>query len=140
MTLGALIVLLVGLVMAVSLWLGTRPGTPEILAPALRVAAAVVTLGVGAGMAPAAWRDSGAFALALVGVPAVAALAVLGLTVARRPATAVTWAAAAVILAWGLLTALGLGVAFLGPALLMTLAAGASTHPRHTPPVAPLHP
>ena len=130
--------LLVGVLAALALAVVSRVSgvTPVALRVAfvLRITAVVATTVVAAVVAWSAWRaDTGVFTLALVGVPMAAALLVLGSTLARRPSGVVTWAAAVVLLGWGLLTGLGAGILFLGPAVLMVAAAAAST-PGRVPP------
>ena len=75
---------------------------------------------------PEAWRDSQQFALVLVGIPLVCCLAALAADVGERAIRATTWTCAIIMLMWGLLTALGTGFYFLGPALIMLAAAIAS--------------
>ena len=104
------------------------------VALALRLLAVVATTVVAGVVAWWAWQeDTGVFTLVLVGVPMAAALLVLGSTLARRPSGAVTWVAAVVLLGWALLTALGAGFLFLGPAVLMVAAAVVSTRGRVQP-------
>lgn len=105
---------------------GARGGSR--VAFALRMVAVVATTVTAGRVAWWAWQDgTGAFTLALVGVPMAAAVLVLAFTLARRPSRVVTWGAAVVMLAWSLLTGLGAGLFFLGPAVLMVVAAVAST-------------
>lgn len=103
---------------------GERRGTT---ASALRWLAGAVTVGLAISFFPTAWDDSGAFAFVLVGVPVLAAALALSAVPAGR-ATALTWIAAVVMLGWSLITALGLGIYFLVPSLLLFLAAAMSTH------------
>ena len=135
MTLAGVVVALVVVAVVAALLVVLRVPSPDRpawvvgarAARALRLLAVAVTVAVGAALVAPAWRDSGAFALVLVGVPVAAAVVVLGAELAARSATAATWVAAAVMLVWSLLTGLGLGLHFLGPSVLMALAAVVST-------------
>ena len=112
---------------------GRRPDSRNRVAPALRFVAVAVTAGVAVALFVPAWRDSGSFAFALVGVPVASAGLVLGIGLAGRPTALAAWIAAAVMLAWSLVTSLGLGAYFLGPSVLMMVAAVASTPGRRAP-------
>jgi hypothetical protein len=100
------------------------------VAPALRVAAAAVTVLVAALAAAPAWRDGGAFAVLLVGVPLLCAGAALAAGRGRRGAVPVMGTAAVIMLVWSLLTGLGVGGWFLAPSALLLAAAVASTRRR----------
>ena len=101
---------------------------------ALRLSAVAATVLVAAVVACSALQqDTGAFVLALVGVPLAAALLVLGSSLTRRPSGMVTWLAAVVMLGWSLLTGLGAGLFFLFPAAVMLVAAVASNRDHREP-------
>ena len=133
MSLAAVVGVLVVAALVASLGLAARgdrgTGTParRRAAFALRLTAVAVTVVVAVLITPWAWRDSGAFMFALVGIPMTCALMVLGVSLTRRPTRLATWTAAAVMLTWSLLTSLGPGAYFLGPSVLMTAAALASS-------------
>jgi hypothetical protein len=112
---------------AVAVVLAVRGRGPGRGAGALRFAAAIATAAVAAVVASPAWQDSGAFAIALVGVPLLCAAAVLAAPPGGRSAPVVAWGAAVVMLGWSLLTALGLGGNFLVPSVLMVATAVAAT-------------
>lgn len=124
-------VLVVALLASLAPALSRRPDAAPVgghFAFALRLFAVVTTVLVAAVVAwLALQQETGAFLLVLVGVPLAAALAVLGLSLTRRPSAVVTWVAAGVMLGWSLLTGLGAGLFFLVPAAVMLVAAVAST-------------
>ena len=74
------------------------------------------------------WADSGSFALVLFGAPLACTTLALWVERASRTvlAPAVVAVLAAVPLAWSLVTAGGVGLGFLGPSLLLLLAATVS--------------
>lgn len=126
----ALLVVAVVAALVIAL-VGRGDGGGSRVAAVLRIVAVVATAVTAGVVGWWAWQEgTGAFTLALVGVPLAAALLVLGSTLAGRPSRVVTWVAAVVLLAWGLLAALGPGLFFLGPAALMVVAAVASTGDR----------
>jgi hypothetical protein len=130
LSIAVLVGVLVAGAVAAGLVLRTRP--PGRTAPVLRVVAAASTVLVAALVVGPAWRDSGAFTGLLVGVPLVCAVAALLAGRAVRGG-AVMWTAAVLMLSWSLLTALGVGVWFLGPSALM-LAAAVATRGRRARP------
>ena len=73
------------------------------------------------------WRDSGAVAVLLLGLPAAVCLVAV-LTRRTRYAGAVSWLAAAAVLGWALLLGLGIGPVFLPVAAVLAVAAA-----RHEP-------
>jgi hypothetical protein len=91
--------------------------------------AAFATAAVAAVMlAPAVVRDSGWFATVLLGVPVVLAALPVGLNrITGRCWSGIDWLAAILAMAWAVLLALGIGVAFLPAALLQFAAAATAT-------------
>ncbi len=126
-TVGTGVVVGIAGAVAVAVVLAVRGGGPGRGARALRLAAAVATAAVAAVVASPAWRDSGAFAIVVVGVPLLCAAAALVVPLGGRSGAAAAWGAAVVMLGWSLLTALGLGGYFLVPSALMVAAAVAAT-------------
>lgn len=85
--------------------------------------ATAVAIGTAIAFGPAAWRDSGGFAVVLVGVPVLCCLVALVADLAdRRRAISTTFAAAGLLI-WSLITVVGLGLLFLPAALLLAAAA-----------------
>lgn len=122
MALGLLIVL------AAIMWRFGRQGNgPGPVARVLRWMTFAVTVGMAIAVFPAAWDDTGTFAVVLVGVPVLAVASAVVAHLTGRAVIVVSWVAAAVMLAWSLITALGLGFYFVAPSLLMTLVAAMST-------------
>jgi hypothetical protein len=107
--------------------LAARGRGPGRGARTLRWAAALATAAVATVVAWPAWQDSGAYAIALVGVPVLCAGAALGTPTGGRRGAAVAWCAAVVLLGWSLVHGLGLGGYFLGPSALGLAAAAAAT-------------
>ena len=94
----------------------------------LRWAALAAAAVVAAVLAPAAARDSGWFAVVLLGVPvALAAIQVGSELVTGHPMAAVDWLTGILALGWALLLALGVGLAFVPAALLQLAAAATAT-------------
>jgi hypothetical protein len=75
-------------------------------------------------LAPAVARDSGSFATVLLGVPVVLAALPIGMEriAGRAWGGGIDWLAAILAMAWAVLLALGIGLAFI-PAALLQLAA-----------------
>jgi hypothetical protein len=122
------VVLVTTLVACLGIGIAARSRRPSSRGPrVLRRVAAAATLLVAALAAGPAWRDSGTFALVLVGIPVLCAAAVLAADRTGRRTAAVTGVAAVVLGAWALVTALGLGGWFLAPAAVMVAAAVASS-------------
>ena len=94
-------------------------------AQALIAVALVGVLGATVWFGRFAWEDSGAFALALFGLPLLCAAGALWAerAVASRSASASVAALGLVSLVWSLLTGLGIGGVFLLPSLLLLVAA-----------------
>ncbi len=88
----------------------------------LRWSALGVAVLVAAWLAAEVWRDAGAFAFLLLGLPVVVCLVVV-LTSRTRYARAVAWAGAAVVLGWSLVLGLGVGLFFLPVAFVLAAAA-----------------
>ncbi len=107
--------------------LAVRGRGPGRGARVLRAAAAIATAAVAAVVAAPAWDDSGAYAIAVVGVPVLCAGAALGAPVGGRRGAVAAWCAAVVMLGWSLVHGLGLGGYFLGPSALLVAAAVAAT-------------
>jgi hypothetical protein len=81
-------------------------------------------------LAPVVARDSRWFATVLLGVPVVLAALPVGLArITGRAWSGIDWLAAILAMAWAVLLALGIGVAFL-PAALLQLAAAATASGR----------
>ncbi|MGK5742900.1 hypothetical protein [Micromonospora sp. URMC 103] len=78
-----------------------------------------VTLGIVVALLPFTVEDSGAAATYLLGVPVVAAAGALVADFAGRAVGITTVVAALAMLVWGLLLALGIGLWFVPPALLL---------------------
>ncbi|RKN20876.1 hypothetical protein D7147_08630 [Micromonospora musae] len=122
-TLGAL-----AAVLAVALLLLIRrPAAAQRLA---RLAALAITVLVAAALTPWTVQDSGPAASFLLGVPVLAATVPVLAERSGRRAEIADLVAAVVIGSWGLLLALGIGVAFLPVVLLYLLSATWSTAPR----------
>ncbi len=80
---------------------------------------------------PAAWRDSGAVALILLGAPVTLVLAA---AVAPWYQRTITWVASLAAVGWGLLLFLGAGFPLLvAPLLLLAAAVVQHTHPAAAP-------
>lgn len=94
-------------------------------AQGLIVVALVFVLGLAVWYGRTVWEDSGSFAFALFGIPAACTILALWAERSSRTmlAPAVILALALIQLAWSLLTALGLGILFVAPAVLLLLAA-----------------
>ena len=113
--------------------------TPSRGSSALLALSLALVAGLAAWYGRAVWDDSGAFALALFGVPLLCAAGALGAERAVRGPAAplVVGALAAVSLAWSLVVALGFGQ-LLVPSLLLVAAAFLSWADRRTDRTAPL--
>lgn len=98
---------------------GAAPWVPRVL----RLAALLVTVVIAVAYVSSAWHDSGWFGLVLIGVPVLCcAVAVTADATGRRTAMLTTVAAVGLLL-WSVVTILGLGLYFLGPAVLLAAAA-----------------
>ncbi|MCZ2850028.1 hypothetical protein [Modestobacter sp. VKM Ac-2978] len=87
---------------------------------------------IAAWLAAEVWRDAGAFAFLLLGLPVVVCLVAV-LTSRSRYARWVTWAAAAVVLGWSLVLGLGIGLFFLPVAFVLAAAAARDDPARQDP-------
>jgi hypothetical protein len=97
----------------------------------LRWAALAAATVVAAVAAPAAVRDSGWFAVVLLGVPVTLAAIPVGWDlITGQPRAAVDWPAAILAMGWAVLLALGVGLAFVPAALLQFAAAAIATASR----------
>ena len=95
------------------------PWVPRVL----RLAALLLTLMIAVVFFGWVWQDSGWFGLLLIGVPVLCCLlAVLADATGFRTAMLTTLAAVGLLL-WSLLTIVGLGLYFLGPAIILAAAA-----------------
>ncbi|MFS0700905.1 hypothetical protein AB6N24_13110 [Cellulomonas sp. 179-A 4D5 NHS] len=101
-------------------------GSRSRISVGLRLVAAVATVAVAIVVAAVSWEGSGAFVLVLAGVPALAVLPLLIPHLRPRTAAIATWAAAAIVLAWSVLTGLGTGAYFAAPGVLLLVGAVAS--------------
>ncbi|SIR89361.1 hypothetical protein [Micromonospora avicenniae] len=122
-TLGALAaVVAVGVLLLIR-----RPAAAQRL---VRLAGLVITVLVAAVLTPWTVQDSGAAASYLLGVPVLAATVPMLASRSARLAGIADLVAAAVICGWGLLLALGIGVAFLPVVPLYVVSAIRSLAPR----------
>ena len=126
-------VVLIAVVCAVAFGAGTRGESLARVGYGVRIAACVFAVVVALIIVGPAWADSGAFALLLVGVPIFLAAGSLLVKGHGRRTAAVVWVAAVLMLGWALLTGLGSGLFFLGPAIVMVAAATASTLANQSP-------
>jgi len=104
-----------GVVLVAAAVLLGRPADPRRV---LRLGAAAIVVGTAGLLTPLVVQDAGAAAWYLLGVPVAAALAALPAPRTGAVGRIVDLLAGAVIGGWGLLLALGVGAAFLPPALL----------------------
>ncbi|MGI5215953.1 hypothetical protein [Plantactinospora sp. CA-290183] len=125
-----LIAATVALLAVLAVGLATAVRRPADVPRVVRLAGLAITAGVALLLAPLTVQDSGAAALYLLGVPVLATLPPLLAHRLGRAAGIVDLLAALVIGGWGLLLALGIGVAFLPGALLYAAAAAGSLAPR----------
>lgn len=98
------------------------PWVPRVL----RVAALLLTLLIAIGFSGVVWQDSAWFGLLLVGVPVVCSLVAVIADLTGVRTALLTTLAAAVLLLWSLVTIVGLGLYFLGPAIVLAAAAATS--------------
>jgi len=129
MTVATTVVLILVVVGALSFALrrSELQGAPAVL----RLLAVLLAAVAGAAIFPAFWADSGAHAIWAVGLPVVVALVPL-LTAGTRFGVVVTWLAAAFLIGWSLIFALGIGLFLLPAALAETGAAVTQRRPRLT--------
>ncbi len=103
---------------------------PDAVGRVLRLLAVAATVGIAIALLPFTVEDSGGAAGYLLGVPVVAAVVPLLADLAGRAVTVTTALGALVMLAWGLLLGLGIGLWFAIPALLLGVAAIAGVSSR----------
>ena len=102
-------------------------------AAALRLLAVLFAVVAAAALFRPVWEDSGTFALWGLGLPVLVALVPL-LTAGSRFGVVVTAVAAALLLGWSILAALGFGLFLLPAALAETAAAVTQRRPSFTAP------
>jgi hypothetical protein len=105
--------------------------TPDAAGRMLRLLAFAATVAMVVALSPFTIADSGTAAIYLLGVPVVAAVGPLVADRARRAVGITTTVAALVMLTWGLILGLGIGLWFVVPALLLAMAAVATASSRH---------
>jgi hypothetical protein len=108
-----------------------KGATPGAAGRMLRLLAFAVTVAMVVALSPFTIADSGTAAIYLLGVPVVAAVGPLVADRARRAVGITTTVAALVMLTWGLILGLGIGLWFVVPALLLAMAAVATASSRH---------
>ncbi|WP_033441843.1 hypothetical protein [Saccharothrix sp. NRRL B-16314] len=118
------------LAVAVLVRLRGRWAVPGTIGRALRWTGVAATVGVGVALLPGLSAEGGSAAAYLLGVPLVAAAAVVVSDLAGRAVAFVTTVVALVMGAWGLVLGLGLGFYFVVPALVFGIAALTSVRPR----------
>jgi predicted secreted protein len=123
-------VLALFLAAAAFVYLGRHGPTPRVVGRVLRMLAFAVTVGIVVALLPFTVDDSGAAASYLLGVPLVAAASALVADFANRAVGITTVVAALVMLVWGLILGLGIGLWFIIPALILGIAAVASMSSR----------
>ncbi|MEV4412312.1 hypothetical protein [Catellatospora sp. NPDC049609] len=116
-TVGAVLALFIASA-AVMYWSRHR-AAPDAVGRVLRLLALAATAGIAVALLPFTVDDSGAAAAYLLGVPVLAAVCPVVADLAGRAVAVTTTVAALVLLAWGLLLGLGVGLWFLIPALLL---------------------
>ncbi|BCL15980.1 hypothetical protein [Micromonospora sagamiensis] len=134
MTIAAIVGGVVALFVAVAalMYLSRHRAAPQAVGRVLRLLAFAATIGIAAALLPFTVSDSGASASYLLGVPVVAAACPLVADLVGRAVAVTTTIGALVMLAWGLLLGLGIGLWFLLPALLLGAAVVASIPSRRT--------
>lgn len=124
-------VLALFLAAAAFIYLGRRGAAPGVVGRVSRVVAFAATAGITVALLPFTVDDSGVAAVYLLGVPVIAAASALIADLTHRAVGVTTVVAALVMLAWGLLLGLGIGLWFLVPALILGIAAVATASSRH---------
>lgn len=124
-------VLALFLAVAAFMYLSRHGATPGVVGRVLRLLAFAATAGIAVALLPFTVADSGAAASYLLGVPVVAAVSALIADLAHRAVGITTALAALVMLAWGLILGLGIGLWFILPALILGIAAVATISSRH---------
>lgn len=118
------------LAVAILVRLRGRWAVPGTIGRALRWTGVAATVGIAVALHPGLSAEGGGAAVDLLGVPLVAAAAVLVSDLAGRAVAFVTTVVALAMAAWGLVLGLGLGFCFVVPALVFGIAALASVRPR----------
>ncbi|HEY0696972.1 MAG TPA: hypothetical protein VGD43_04105 [Micromonospora sp.] len=127
-TVGAVVALLI--TVAVVMYVTRHRATPDAVGRVLRLLAFAVTAGIVIALSPFTIADSGASASYLLGVPVAAALGPVVADLTGRAVGITTTIGALVMLVWGLVLGLGIGVWFVLPALLLGMAATAGVSSR----------
>ncbi|MEU7800864.1 hypothetical protein AB0B10_16500 [Micromonospora arborensis] len=107
-----------------------RGGAPGSVGLVLRLLAVAATAWIVVALMPFTIDDSGAAASYLLGVPVVVAVCPLIADLTHRAVGITTAVAALVMLLWALILGLGIGLWFVLPALLLGMAAIATTASR----------
>lgn len=115
---------------AAILHLRRRGAIPDVVGRTLRLLALAATAWIVIALLPFTVEDSGAAAGYLLGVPVAAVVCALLADLAHRAVGIVTTVAALVVLVWALLLGLGIGLWFVIPAVLLGMAAVATTAAR----------
>jgi hypothetical protein len=123
-------VLALFLAAAALVYLRGHGGTPGVVGRALRLLAFAATVGIVVALLPFTVEDSGGAAVYLLGVPLLAAVLALVADLTGRAVGVTTTVAALVMLGWGLLLGLGIGMWFTLPALILGIAAIATLSSR----------
>src|SRR5688572_5469080 len=105
--------------------------TPGAVGRLLRFLAFAATVWIVVALLPFTIADSGTAATYLLGVPVVAAVGALIADLTHRAVGTTTTVAALVMLMWGLILGLGIGMWFVPPALLLGMAAIATMSSQH---------
>ncbi|SCL37371.1 hypothetical protein GA0074692_4644 [Micromonospora pallida] len=111
---------------AAFMYLSRHRTTPNVVGRVLRLLAFAATAAIVIALLPSTLRDSGASAGYLLGVPVVAAVGPLVADLTGRAVGITTTVGALVMLVWGLILGLGIGLWFVVPALLLGMAAVAT--------------
>ncbi|GAB2968555.1 hypothetical protein [Saccharothrix stipae] len=107
-----------------------RWAVPGTVGRVLRWTGVAATVGIAVALLPVTSADGGSVTAYLLGVPLVAAVAVVVADLTGRAVGFVTTVAALVLAAWGLVLGLGPGFYFVLPALVFGIAALTSVRPR----------
>lgn len=119
---GALIVSLVLVGVLGAVYQRTQAASPWV-PRVLRLTALLLTFTIAFVSFNWVWHDSGWFGLLLIGVPVLCCLVAVVADVTSFRSAMLTTLAAAALLLWSLLTIVGLGLYFLGPAIVLAAAA-----------------
>ncbi|MFI6821590.1 hypothetical protein ACIBJE_11645 [Micromonospora sp. NPDC050187] len=113
--------------------LGRNRAAPGAVGRVLRLLAFAATAGIAIALLPFTVADSGASAGYLLGVPVAAAACPLIADLTGRAVGITTAVGALVMLVWGLILGLGIGLWFILPALLLGMAVVAGISSRRAP-------